>query len=150
MQNDIINGEDISADAITNCMKTTRNTLSTWKISNESEIEDAVLAIVSGHHHLDSIDVICLNSKALKMHGLTLEDTPGATPLESFSERHVDIINLSYTSLGAVANQIVENIKDGKVKRYTKGMQKKILKIAIESGRLKRDKLHPSLSMKLQ
>ena len=47
LQTDIAHGDDISADAITNCMKTTSNRLSVWEVESEARIEEAALAIAS-------------------------------------------------------------------------------------------------------
>jgi len=149
MQNDIVGGEDVSADAITNCMKTKGNTLSTWEISEESDISDAVLAIVSVHQHLDTIDIVCLKRSSLESQGLKLQSTPGNTPVKDLINQHVDISDLTYRSLGTVAEQIVQEIKCEKVVRYTKGMIKRLLNGAIDLGRVQKDDLHEYLRNKL-
>lgn len=82
MQNDIVGSEDISADAITNCMKTTGNTLSTWQIPGDNEIPEAILAIVSGHQYLDTIDIVCLDRSSLEIQGIALQSTLGNTPIQ--------------------------------------------------------------------
>ena len=140
-QNDIINGEDVSADAITNCMKTDGNTLSTWEISKESKIDDAVLAIVSCSDHLDTIDVTYLDSEVLEKKGILTKSSKGKSPIEDLNDFHINLVNLTYPALGIIANVIVENIKKEKFKRYTRGMLKKLLKVAIESGILEQEKL---------
>lgn len=149
MQNDILAGEDVSADAITNCMKTTGNTLSTWLIRAWDEIPEAVLAIVSSHQHLDSIDIVCLERSLLERQGMDLRSTPGATPVKDLIDHHIDISNLAYRSLGTVANHIVNEIKQERTVRYTKGMIKKILNSAINDGRITKSDLHESVRAKL-
>lgn len=149
MQNDILGGEDVSADAITNCMKTRGNTLSTWEVSEEENIEEAVLAMVSAHQHLDTIDVVCLNPGFLQNQGIRLQTNCGNTPVKDLVDRHVDICDLTYSSLGTVAQKIVEGISNGKVFRYTKGSIKKLLKSAINVGLLQREDLYESVLKKL-
>lgn len=149
MQNDVISGEDISADAITNCMKTTGNTLSTWQAVGESDVSEAILAIVAGHQHLDAIDIVCLNRESLEKKGLILESTSGNTPVRDLVNRHIDISSLTYTTLGIVGREIVEEIKAKKVMRYTKGMLRKLLNDAILKGRFQRDDLNESLRNRL-
>ena len=149
MQNNIVGGEDISADAITNCMKTTGNTLSTWQIPGGNDVKEAILAIVSGHHHLDTIDVVCFDRSSLEKQGLSLESTPGNTPVKDLINRHIDISNLTYTALGTVGREIVEEIKQKKVIRYTKGMIKRLLNDAILTGRFQKGDLNESLQNKL-
>lgn len=149
LQNNIQGGEDVSADAITNCLKTKGNTLSTWSISTIDELSEAVLAIVSGHEHLDTIDIVYFDSNLLKEDGIALQSSPGKVPIQDLIEQHKDIINLTYKSLGTVANYIVESIKQDNVKRYTKGMIKKILNKAIDEGRLQKTALSESVRDKI-
>ncbi len=149
LQTDIFNDEDVSADAITNCMKTTNNTLSTWHIENESELDNAVLAIISNHQHMDTIDVVWLNKENLHEQGISFKHTIGVTPVKSWSSRHVDIVDLNYRSLGRIASCVVKSFKETRVKRYTRGMLRKILKDAIESGHVDAGSLSPSLISKL-
>jgi hypothetical protein len=149
MQNDIVGGADVSADAITNCIKTKGNTLSTWEISEESDIADAVLAIVSAREYLDTIDIVCLKRSSLESQGLVLQSTPGNTQVKDLINQHIDISDLTYRSLGTVAEQIVQEIKGGKVRRYTKGMIKKLLNDAIDLGRVQKADLHERLRNKL-
>lgn len=149
LQNDIVSGEHVSADAVTNCLKTSSNTLSTWRIDNEAQIDDAVLAIVSAHQHLDTIDVVCMSQDQLGEVGINMQDAPGVTPVVDLVDNHVDIVGLTYKSLGKVAHCIVKCFSDNSVKRYTRGSLKKLLRTAIESGRLKAERISPSLADKL-
>ena len=58
IQNDAV-PDDVPADAITGgCVRTQRNTLSVWEVPDENKIDEAVLAIVSAGHHLETIDVV--------------------------------------------------------------------------------------------
>jgi len=149
LQNDIVRGEDISADAITNCMKTTENTLSMWRINEEVQIDEAVLAIVSASQHLDTIDIVWVQLNQLEENGISMQDTPGKTPIADLVNSHVNIVNLTYISLGKVAHCIVKCFSDNSVKRYTRGSLKRLLQKAIESGRLEVKKIAPSLAEKL-
>lgn len=149
MQNDIISSEDISADAITNCMKTTLNTLSTWEVSEEDYIPDAVLAIVSSYEHLDMVDVVCLKRNSLESSGLKLESTEGQTPVRDLVNNHIDICGLTYQSLGIVAKQIVEEIRADNVIRYTKAGIRKLINSAINQGQFQKEDLAESLRNKL-
>ena len=149
LQNDIVSGKDVSADAVTNCMKTSENTLSTWRVDNEAQIDDAVLAIVSAAQHLDTIDVVWMRQDQLGEEGIIMQDVPGRTPVVDLEDSHVDIVNLTYKSLGKVARSIVKCISDKYVKRYTRGSLIKLLRTAIESGRLEAERIDPSVADKL-
>ena len=144
-----ISSEDIFADAITHCMKTAQNTLSTWKIQTRDNLEEAVLAIVSSHQHLDAFDIVCFDSSSLEAQGIKLEKNPGETPIKHLVDKHIDISNLTYKSLGILANNILNELKQDKTKRYTTIMLKNILNDAINEGILEKDKLKEDVRKKL-
>ncbi|MBF0510153.1 MAG: hypothetical protein HQK57_14665 [Deltaproteobacteria bacterium] len=149
MQGDIFNDADISADAVTNCLKTTQNALSTWQISSEYELPEAVLAIISNSDNCDKIDVVCLDRDYLESQGIRCLSTPGITRVEDLKNRHVDISGLTYRSLGTVANEIAQEIRQKRDVKYTKNDIKKLLGDAIADGRLQKENLSESLRNKL-
>lgn len=145
IQNDIVNGAPVSADAITNCAKTTGNALSTWRVTDASALDDAVLAMSSRFDHLDSIDVVALEETTLAAAGLNIVSTLGVTPIESLVCTHRDIVELTYASLGTVANLIVQEFKADRVHRFTKGRLRELLMKAINGGVLRADDLKQSV-----
>lgn len=149
MQNDILSDQDVSADAITICMKTAGNTLSVWQIDEEEKIKDAVLAIVSGGEHLDTIDVICMERLELEEKGFRLQATPGRTPVKELSKQHIDLCDLTYGKLGILAELTVQVFKEERVVRYTVGNLKKLINEAINLGRLQKNDLNESLRDKI-
>lgn len=149
-QNKILEGAEVSADAITNCSKTTNNTLSTWEIENEHSVDEAVLALASKFDSLDTIDVVILDPQKLKASGLNIAKTKGNTLVSDLVDTHVDIVNMTYKALGSFADCIVESLKKEKVKRYTRTKLKGILQSAIASGRLDVSQIHKDLAAKLK
>lgn len=150
MQTDLTKNNDVSADAITNCLKTSMNTLSTWEINSQDEIDEAVLAIVSSHDHLETIDVVPLEYEHLKSSGVDSEKTEGSTPVIELREKHRDLSNLSYTKLGIIAYHIVDQIRGKIIFRYTERKLKDILFNAITANRLSLKDLSESLQRKLK
>lgn len=148
-QIDIKNDNDVSADAITNCLKTTKNTLSVWSIENENDIEKAILAIASNLDHIETIDVVILNDEKLQEFGIKIITSMGNTPIESLKEIHRDLSELTFSKLGHIKDHIVERIRNDKIKRFTKGDLKKLLKKAIEKGFLELDDLNESVRSKI-
>ena len=148
-QIDIMKDNDVAADAITNCLKTTRNTLSVWNIENEDDIEKAVLAIASSLEHIETIDIVILNTDALLAFGIHIITSSGITPIESLKEIHRDLSGLTFSKLGQIKDHIVERIRNDKLKRYTKGKLKKILLDAINKGVLEIEDLNDSVRNKL-
>ncbi len=148
-QNDILNGAEVSADAITNCLKTTKNTLSVWRVDNEETIEEAVLAIVANQQYLETIDVVLLDEEYFLKYQIKIENTEGNTIVEDLKNTHVDLIELDYNSLGKVAKHIIESINNDKSKRFTLAKLREIIQRAIENKRLKLSDLHEGIQKKL-
>jgi hypothetical protein len=148
-QINIMESDDVSADAITNCLKTTKNTLSVWHIETEADLEKAVLAIVANQDHLDTIDVVILDEPSLNNYNLNIVASPGETPVLSLIEAHRDIAELSFTKLGQVKEHIVQRIRNQKLKRFTVSSLKKILTNAINEGILKKEDLNESIQQKI-
>ena len=134
LQNDIANGEEVSADAITNCMKTKANTLSVWKIDSVSNLNDAILAMASQFDHLDTIDIIVLDESELERAGLRIVATPGNTPIKRLADFHRDITALTYRTLGLVADFTAKCFQQRSVRRFTRGQLISLLKGAIHQG----------------
>jgi len=148
-QIDIMESDEVSADAITNCLKTNKNTLSVWHIETEDDLEKAVLAIVANQDHLDTIDVVILDEPSLNNYNLNIVASPGETPVTSLIEAHRDIAELTFTKLGQVKEHIVQRIRNQKLKRYTVSSLKKILTNAINDGLLKKEDLNETIRQKI-
>ncbi|MHA1894133.1 MAG: hypothetical protein ACTSX4_06510 [Candidatus Helarchaeota archaeon] len=149
-QINIMNDNDVSADAITNCLKTTKNTLSVWNIETEDDIDKAVLAIVSSQDHIETIDVVILNTEKIKEYDINIIASTGNTPIEELKDLHKDLSELTFSKLGKIKDHIVERIRNDKIKRYTKGKLKKMLLEAIKNGKLKLNDLNDSVQNKLK
>lgn len=148
-QIDIENDDNVSADAITNCLKTSKNTLSVWKIETEEDLDQAVLALVTNQDHLDTIDIVILEESSLLKYNLNIVASPGDTPVENLINAHRNISDLTFSKLGEVKNHIVERIRKKKLKRYTVGSLKRLLNTAIENGILKKDDLKEDVQKKI-
>ncbi|HUT87224.1 MAG TPA: hypothetical protein VMX15_03975 [Candidatus Heimdallarchaeota archaeon] len=150
MQNDIRGGEDVSADAITNCLKTTANALSVWEVGDESLVPDAALAMASQFDHLDTIDIVLLCQGALGKAGLEVKRSAATTALSEFAANHRDVVGLTYRKLGELARLIVDGIKGNRVRRYTKGKLLELLRGAVASGRISVDDLREGVRCKVR
>lgn len=148
LQVDIFTDYDVSADAITNCLKTTKNTLSVWSIEDDNFIESAVLAIVASQDRLETIDVVILEESILEK-DITIIESDGLTPVLSLVKSHRDLGELTFAKLEIIKNHIVDRIRSEKCIRYTKGKTKQILLKAIDEGILKIDDLNESMKSKI-
>jgi len=139
----------LPADAITGCLKTSSNALSTWRIQTRSELESAVLALAAGFTNLDTVDVVPLDERSIESAGLRIVVTPGRTPIDSLADRHRDIADLTLSSLGIFAGLVLQEVHAKNVIRFTRKDLKRMLKDAIASSLLAVERLSPSVASKL-
>jgi hypothetical protein len=115
---------NVDADAITNCIKTHQNTLSVWEISGIDKLDEAILALVSGSKqtHLSTLNIIHFEENVLLQNSIEyIKDSATAdTIIDDLKQSHIDIVNLTYTSLGNVGNIIQDCINNAKVATISK------------------------------
>ena len=122
-------------------MKTKDNTLSLWYVSNE---DDAVLAIVSSAQKIEDIHTLKISDDIIENSGLEIENKTGKTIVKDLNEFHFNIKNLTYKKLADVSNIIIESLKNEKnFKSYTREDIIRILRKAVEDGRIKERSLAP-------
>lgn len=144
-----VEGNDVSADAITNCLKTFGNDLSVWKISSEKELEKAILALITGKNQtkICKLHYVVIEEELLRDVGLELKETDGDTAALELVKNHRDICNLTYVKLGVVKELIVKAIKEEKTDCYTRSKLLSILKEAIKKGEVKKENLRAPLKI---
>lgn len=148
-QNNEDNVFEIASDAITNCLKSSKNTLSVWEIDDENKLDEAVLALSANFQHLESIDVIILDGKDLIKANVNFRHTKGITPVKDLEHKHIDLCDLNYFSIGIIAEHIAQRIVCNKIKRYNVSDLKRIIKDAIATNRLRIEDLNESVAKKL-
>ncbi|HDT6574870.1 TPA: hypothetical protein QFT23_000968 [Bacillus cereus] len=141
---------DLSADAITSCLRTSSATLSTWEIDSMEDLEDAVLALVAASQKIDTMFVVSIDKEKIINNGFQIEETPGKTLVEDLVETHKDIAGLTYQTIGTFASIMLESLHEEQVYRFTASKLKKILMNAIENGRLDKEALNEDMLRKLK
>ena len=142
--------DDVPADAITGgCVRTQCNTLSVWEVQDENKIDEAVLAIVSAGHHLETIDVVPIDREHLEQNEIDCKQIPGRTEVKDLADTHIDLCNLAYRELGIIVYHIAGKFRQDKVKRYRERQIKEILRTAIQKQRLEIENLSESIRKKL-
>lgn len=137
---------DVCSDAITKCLSTRGNTLSTWEIETEDNLEEAILAITSSADHLDTIDVICIEMEDIDKYGINIKSSVVPNPVEDLINSHKDIYNLTYKSLGDFACLILSYVRGNKRKRFGVKKIKELIEKAIKDGRVNVDLLKEDIS----
>lgn len=147
MKNDTLNGGSPSADAVTGSLRTQNNTLSVWQIETFGELEDAVTAFVCQGQRLDTIDVVIFEESALSERHLKFQKEPADTPLKSFNDRHYDVCELDYHSLGQFSEVIVDSLRSKETtKRFTKAKLKELVKRAVADGKVALEDLNEKIA----
>jgi len=135
-QKEFIDNDEISADAITLCLKTSGNTLSVWKIESEDHIDEAVLAFISKAPHLEAAFFVLLNEEHLNDNKISIEQRDDETPYKAQIKNHVVLTQLSYETLGVIAHYILNEVRNDRVKSYAEGRLKRMFAKAISSGKI--------------
>ena len=135
--------DEISADAITGDLRTQGNRLSLWRCrtNKESDVNEAVLAIAAAGDRVDSFDIVLVENEELISDGQDLDDSLGRTPIPDLVDRHVDVCDLDYMSLGKFAYKILTAIKNNQCRRIRRSQLINLLKTAAEKNRFDESKL---------
>ncbi|MDY7622545.1 hypothetical protein ABUK00_07740 [Raoultella planticola] len=117
-ENELPNGGHMTmpTDCITNCLKTTSNSLSIWK-TESLEIHDEcnknlLAAIALSVDRPKQYKVVFISDEELEELGLTLAETLGDTPFEEYQHTHRDITNLTLDTIGKFAWLIQSKVND--------------------------------------
>ena len=106
----------VSADAITNCTKTTENKLSLWRVEEKSETIEDIIPLITGFDRPDTCDVIYISEDDLLEEGLTIEQSSkdANTPIEELKKFHYNAVVSDYEGLGKFAKVVLKSLKNHK------------------------------------
>lgn len=110
-QNQINN---VSADAITNCLKTTSNKLSLWRVDidqNNFTIND-VIPLIMNFERPNNCDVVYIPESLLLNTNLILQqsENDANTPIEQYKKTHYNIIVNNYAGLGKFSKVVLQSL----------------------------------------
>ncbi len=129
---------ELKSDALAD-LRTQNNTLSFWKIESESDLESAILALSasSSTSKIENVTIIWTEEETLKSKGFIIDESvPGDTVVQDLKNTHRDLCELTYASLGTVAEIIIQSLKSDKFKRYSKNKVRQLLVQAYENNRV--------------
>lgn len=138
---------EISADAVTGDLRTTKNALSFWSIQSPSqeELEDVVLALASAFERIDKIDLTWIDAEGLRSAGIAMNASEGRTPVEGLKGRHVDVARLDLGRLGVVATMVSTAVARNSHRRWSDKEVLQILAKAVTENRLDPSRLATDL-----
>ena len=76
--------KSVKADAITNCIKTTGNKLSLWRVEEKRDSIDDIIPLIIGFERPDTCDIIYISDEVFSEEEITLEQSSddANTPIE--------------------------------------------------------------------
>jgi hypothetical protein len=134
------------ADALRD-LSTRENALSVWEIDDQGEnLERVLAAIASCGDHIQKIDYVIVDSKHLDDLALAREKKTGDTHDQHANETwHFDLINLSASDLGRLANRMLLH---GRPERVQDKTLLPLLAKSIENKFVDPQQLRPDLRAK--
>lgn len=143
---------NICGDAIGD-LRTSKNTLSTWKIDSLDDLESAILALAASSKttKIETMSVVWFPEDKLSDHDIAIDEgTLGDTVISDLQNTHRDLSGVTYKSLGVISSIIINQISTEKSKRYTKSEVRKILIDAYQNERIQREKCDPKLLTEIE
>ena len=136
--------EEMFADAATAEFRTTKGTLSTWKINDIIDLDDAVLAIVATSSKIEKMDFIVIDTKLIEENHLEYIQSYAGKEIAvpDLQDTHYDIINITIAKLincTCIYRKVFEQDCDEGmyIVRYVEGDIKDLLAKALAEGRIR-------------
>ena len=150
------NIQDMFADAATTEFRTKNGTLSTWRIDDISELDEAILAIVVTSSKVERMDFVIINTDYLDENNLKYNQSYAGQDIAvpDLQDTHYDIINITIPNLikcTCVYRKVFEadNDKEMYIVRYVEGDIKELLKKANSENRIDLEKLNKGIKKEL-
>ena len=140
--------KDVQADTIFAELTTDQNKLSVWEVETEEDIIDAFIALGSNCSYFGAIEAVKINGDILK--GIDFDNEAGDTPAIEINEKHRNIINLNYVSLGEVVSSILYGLRNDGYVRKNRRQMRDILVEAYNSSKLDTTRIEPTLLNEIQ
>lgn len=140
--------KDLSADALTSCLRTNKNTLSVWATDTPTwgSFDSILAALFVTSDGPTKADVVLLDEKSIKsIAGVDLVESAALTPAtQEVNGRHRDIANLTFSRMERVAEEILKELKkkdEGNFKRYNEKAVLKLVRQEVDNGNIDSKKL---------
>lgn len=107
----IENYKELSADGVTQDLKSSNNAISFWEIDDLSELNDVSISILTGRNELKDLSVVAIPKSTILEH-FDIEQNEGDTLYLKYKNKHYDLINMNYDKLGSLIKLIIIAILD--------------------------------------
>lgn len=108
--------KNVKADAITNCIKTTGNKLSLWRVEEKRDSIDDIIPLIIGFERPDTCDIIYISDEVFSEEEISLEQSSddANTPIEELKQYHYNAIVKDYEGLGKFARIVLKSLNNHK------------------------------------
>ena len=108
--------KSVKADAITNCIKTTGNKLSLWKVEEKKDSIEDIVPLIIGFERPDTCDIIYISDQMFLEEGIALEQSSedANTPLDELKQYHYNAVVNDYEGLGKLAKIVLKSLNNHK------------------------------------
>lgn len=130
------NFDDMVADPLTDCTKTSNGTLSLWSINEKNDDTNAIIALITAPDQktISGMDVIYISENQISEYSLDLSKTDGRTTVDELVSTHYDIIGINYKKLQDVGKLILSILISDGTKKISKGEVIQILQTYLFSN----------------
>ena len=106
----------VAADAVTNCIKTTRNKLSLWRVEEKRDSIDDIIPLIVGFERPDTCDIIYISDEVFLQEGIVIEQSSedANTPIEELKQYHYNAIVEDFEGLGKFARIVLRSLDNHK------------------------------------
>lgn len=129
--------DNAPADAITACLRTFNNELSTWLVDDDDlkdvldskEFLEAILCLATGskQQNLNKMELIFFPLDLLTNNNIQIKQTVGDTVIKGFQSKHYDILNLNYDNLKIIKDIVLDCLRNDRYLLYAKNQVKNLL-----------------------
>lgn len=150
---DICDLSCLAGDAISD-IRTFDNTLSTWLVDSEDELGTAMLALSASSktEKIEGITIVWIPLQSIEAKSIAINaNSPGDTVVSDLVDMHRDLCNITYKSLGTIAEIVMkELIQKNHVMRYKRADVRKALIQAYKDKRISEERCTPKLLEEIQ
>ena len=131
---------EIQSDALGD-LQTRDNRLSVYRIENEEDAEQVIIALAATREYLAHLDYAVFGDAMLIATGIVIRQQDGETPNSEANKLHYDLLELTAGRLLVLA----EAVASGEHARAPRKDIRVRLKQALHSGTIEEDKIKPKL-----
>lgn len=103
--------KELSADGVTQDLKSSNNAISFWEIEDLSELNDISISILTGRDEVKDLTVVAIPKSTIVEH-FEIEQSEGDTLYLKYKNKHYDLINMNYEKLGSLIKLIIDAISE--------------------------------------